>query len=100
MEVLFQRKSDLPGNSYTTTLFLAGKSKISAKVFEECTELIDAFTEEKDKKSVIHETADLFYHVFVLLTDCGVSLNDIEAELVRRFGISGLEEKAARNQQE
>ena len=45
---------------------------------------------------VVHEAADLLYHLLVMLTHCDVALPDVEAELARRFGMSGLEEKASR----
>lgn len=96
-DVLSDRKTTLPDDSYTTTLFRAGKGKISEKTAEECSELLEAYRENSAKNQIVHETADLFYHVFVLLVDVGVTLHEIESELERRFGVSGLEEKASRN---
>ena len=95
-DLLSNRKANLPKNSYTTSLFRDGKKKISLKIKEESLELIEAYQGNGAKNQIIHETADLFYHVFVLLVDFGVALPEIETELERRFGISGLEEKASR----
>lgn len=98
MNVIEDRKQTMPENSYTTKLFQGGVEKIGSKITEEAAELIEAAGESgaEAKSHVIHEAADLFYHTLVLLGYCEVKLNDVEAELARRFGISGLEEKAAR----
>jgi len=96
------RQQNLPPNSYTTTLFLGGIGKIVAKFSEESQELIEAATVSPtgrtaiDKSQVTHEAADLMYHFLVLLVARDVTLSDVEQELVRRFGVSGLTEKAAR----
>ena len=95
-DLLSDRKKTLPDNSYTTTLFRAGKEKISEKIVEECSELVESYQENSAKKQIVHETADLFYHAFVLLVDSGTTLHEIESELERRFGVSGLDEKASR----
>lgn len=95
-DLLLDRKKTLPDNSYTTSLFQAGKEKISQKILEETSELAEAYLEQGLKHRIVHETADLFYHVFVLMTDSGVTLHEVESELERRFGVSGLEEKASR----
>jgi len=98
-QVITQRKTDLPPNSYTTSLFLGGMEKIVAKFAEESQELIDAAKmnmSDSAKKQVIHEASDLMYHFLVLLAACHVSFHDIEEELSRRFGVSGLIEKSAR----
>jgi len=50
-----------------------------------------------DREGLIGESADLIFHLLVLLADAGVSLDDVRSELARREGVSGLEEKAARN---
>ena len=97
--VIQQRRNDLSPDSYTTTLFLAGIEKIAAKLAEESLELIDAAkicTTESAKEQVTHEAADLMYHFLVLLAACDVTLLDVEQELARRFGVSGLIEKASR----
>ena len=91
----------MPQNSYTTRLFAGGVSAIGTKVLEEAAEVVDAAqsTDDHDTHAqVVHEAADLIYHLFVLLGHREVTLGEVESELVRRFGISGLEEKASREQ--
>ena len=95
-QVIEQRRRELPPNSYTTTLFQGGIEKITTKIEEESKELIDA-AQGAMREHITHEAADLLYHFFVLLAACDLTLNDIEQELVRRSGISGLVEKASRN---
>lgn len=98
MAVLEDRKAKRPEKSYTTQLFEGGIQRIGAKVREEANELVEAAREPQNvgHPAVIHEAADLIYHLFVLLAFCDVTLPEVEAELARRFGISGLEEKASR----
>lgn len=98
MKVIEDRKQTMPEKSYTTKLFQGGVEKIGSKIAEEAAELIEAAAETgpEAKAHQIHEAADLLYHMLVLLGYCEVKLEDVEAELGRRFGISGLEEKAAR----
>lgn len=78
-----QRKKDLPKNSYTTKLFKAGQKKILAKIKEESAEIIKAATKET-KKRLIEESCDLLYHLFVLLTNEKIQINEIEKELSKR----------------
>jgi phosphoribosyl-ATP pyrophosphohydrolase len=66
------------------------------KVGEEATETVIA-AKGQDHKQVIHETADLLFHVMVMLSHLDIPLSEVLAELDRRHGRSGLEEKAARN---
>ena len=98
MAVIEDRHRTRPAGSYTTRLFDGGLESIAAKVREESGELIEAAAESGDDAGthVVHEAADLVYHLFVLLVDKGVGLADVEAELERRFGTSGLDEKASR----
>lgn len=98
MAVIEDRKRARPANSYTVQLFDGGVDAIGAKVREEAGELIEAARQltPDSRAAVIHEAADLVYHLLVLLAHCDVRLPDVEAELRKRFGISGLEEKAAR----
>lgn len=95
-EVIAQRKLVRPRDSYTVELLDGGAEAIGRKVLEEAGELVEAARTATTGKAVVHETADLLYHVLVLLAQANVSLGDVEAELARRFGISGLEEKASR----
>lgn len=86
MELLKGRKEELPEGSYTTYLFQKGLDKILKKVGEESTEVIIAGKAE-DKKETIYEIADLTYHIMVLMTQMGISLEDVRQELKRRHVI-------------
>jgi phosphoribosyl-ATP pyrophosphohydrolase len=92
MAVIEDRKVHRPEKSYTTMLFDGGIEAIGAKVSEEAAEVIDAASVAHDDRgySLTYEAADLIYHLLVLLAHCGVSLVDVEEELGRRFGKSGL----------
>jgi phosphoribosyl-ATP pyrophosphohydrolase len=95
-EVLESRKNDDPEKSYVASLYNKGMEKILDKVEEEAAEVIVAAS-QGDQKEIIHETADLWFHTLVMLAQAGLSADDILSELDRRFGVSGHEEKAARN---
>ena len=86
MELIKGRKTEKKEGSYTTYLFEKGLDKILKKVGEESTEVIIAAKAE-DKKDTIYEIADLAYHVMVLMTQMGISLEDIHAELASRHVI-------------
>ena len=86
MGLLEGRKRDRPEGSYTTYLFDKGLDKILKKVGEESTEVIIAAKAE-DKKETIYEIADLAYHVMVLMTQAGISLEEVRAELASRHVI-------------
>lgn len=92
---LLSRKEAAADRSYTRKLLDEGPRKIAAKVREEGDELARALENESDER-VVSEAADVVYHALVGLIARGVSLRDVEAELARRFGISGLVEKASR----
>ena len=83
MGLLKGRKEELPEGSYTTYLFQKGIDKILKKVGEESTEVIIAGKAD-DKKETIYEIADLCYHVMVLMTEMGISLEDVHKELASR----------------
>lgn len=93
-----ERKSQLPAGSYTTTLLRGGTDAIGRKVIEEAAEVVQAAGEPGDagRAHLVREAADLVFHLLVLLGYKDVELAEVEAELARREGISGLEEKAAR----
>jgi phosphoribosyl-ATP pyrophosphohydrolase len=84
--------------SYTSQLLAGGVEKIGAKVIEEAAEVVEAAGEAGDSGRVhfVREVGDLIYHLLVLMRARECSLADVEAELARRFGVSGLEEKASR----
>jgi phosphoribosyl-ATP pyrophosphohydrolase len=99
MTLIEDRKANPPPKSYTTTLFAGGVAKIGEKITEEAAEVVEAAAEQGDegRAHLIHEAADLVYHLFVMLGYRDIKLAEVEAELARRFGISGLDEKAARD---
>ena len=99
MAVIVDRKTNPPARSYTTSLFQGGVAKIGDKIIEEAKEVVEAGAEPTDTRQqhVVHEAADLIYHLFVLLGYCDIPLERLEAELQQRFGVSGLDEKAARS---
>ena len=80
------RKEQLPEGSYTTYLFQKGLDKILKKVGEESTEVIIAGKAE-DKAETIYESADLMYHVMVLMVEMGISVEDVMKELASRHVI-------------
>ena len=84
--------------SYTSQLLQGGVPKIGAKIIEEAAELVEAAGEpgQAGQEHFIREAGDLFYHLLVMLCHKNCDLFDVEAELARRFGVSGLEEKASR----
>ena len=98
MAVILDRKANPPGRSYTTSLFQGGVAKIGDKIIEEANEVAEAGAEPAytRQQHLVHEAADLIYHLFVLLGHCDIPLEQLEAELRGRFGVSGLDEKAAR----
>ena len=96
--LITSRKLSRPSGSYTAQLLDAGVGRIGEKIREEAAELADAarLAEDDRAQAVIHEAADLTYHLMVMLTACDVRFQEVEGELARRFGRSGLEEKASR----
>ncbi len=89
------RKHAPADKSYTKKLLGEGAAKIAAKVREEGDELGRALCDETDER-VVSEAADVTYHMLVGLLCRGLRLRDLEVELARRFGMSGLDEKASR----
>jgi len=94
--VLQQRKQDDPSSSYVAGLYNKGLDSILKKIGEEATETVIA-AKSGDKEQIIYETADLWFHSLVLLAQQDLSADDVLKELERRFGLSGLDEKANRN---
>ena len=93
--VLEQRKQESGDSSYVASLYAKGLDAILKKIGEEATETVIA-AKDGDQKQIIYETADLWFHCMVLLAEQGLHPDDVLNELQRRFGLSGLEEKAAR----
>jgi phosphoribosyl-ATP pyrophosphohydrolase len=96
--VLEERKINPPPNSYTARLYSGGVTKIGSKIEEEAREVVEAAGEPGDagRRHLIYESSDLVYHLLVMLAHNGVKFEEVEIEIARRFGQSGLEEKAAR----
>lgn len=94
-EVLEQRKSAEPESSYVASLYHKGLDSILKKVGEEATETVIA-AKDGEPQQVIYETADLWFHCMVMLKELGLEHQAVLDELERRFGLSGLEEKANR----
>lgn len=95
-EVLEQRKQADADSSYVASLYAKGLDKILKKIGEEATETIIA-GKAQDKQQIVYETADLWFHTMILLAQQGLGPDDVLQELDRRFGLSGLEEKASRS---
>ena len=98
-QTIRDRKSEASEKSYTAKLLAGGLDKIGAKIIEEAAEFVEAAGEPGDegRNHTIYEAGDLIYHLMVLLAHSDISLKEVESELARRFGMSGLEEKASRN---
>lgn len=94
--VLEQRKNADPEESYVANLYHKGLNNILKKIGEEATETVIA-SKDGDKTQIIYETADLWFHTLVMLAYHGLSPQDVIKELDRRFGLSGLAEKASRS---
>lgn len=98
-ELLEARKNAPADSSYVASLYDQGLNKILEKVGEEATETILAAKDAElsgDNRALVNETADLWFHSMVALAKVGASPTDVLDELSRRFGLSGLEEKANR----
>ncbi len=96
-DVLEQRKQAEPDSSYVAKLYSKGLDGILKKIGEEATETVMA-AKDGDRDKIIYETADLWFHSMVLLAHQNLHPDDVIAELQRRFGLSGLEEKASRGE--
>jgi phosphoribosyl-ATP pyrophosphohydrolase len=95
-EVLEKRKHADPDSSYVASLYKAGTDKILKKLGEEATETVIA-GKGGDRDEIIYETADLWFHSLVLLSHNNIKPQAVLDELDRRFGLSGIEEKASRS---
>ncbi len=94
-EVLEARRSADPEKSYVARLHRDGLDAILKKIGEEATETVIA-AKTGDAQQLTHEVADLWFHSLVLLNHQGLGPDAVLAELARRFGVSGIDEKAAR----
>jgi len=94
-ETIASRKDTDPAHSYVAGLFSKGEDVILKKIGEEATEVLLA-AKDGDKLHIVRETADLWFHCLVMLAWHNLGPDDVLAELERREGISGLDEKTAR----
>jgi len=95
-QILEQRKLESAEKSYVASLYSKGLDTILKKIGEEATETVIA-AKGGDKQQIVYEMADLWFHCLVLLADQDLGPDDVLQELRRRFGLSGLQEKAQRN---
>jgi phosphoribosyl-ATP pyrophosphohydrolase len=99
MAIIHERKARAPAEpSYVVELLRGGVAKIGAKLIEEAAEVVEVGDEpgEDGRTHLVKEVADLVFHAMVLLGYRDLDWDDVEAELARRFGVSGITEKAAR----
>jgi phosphoribosyl-ATP pyrophosphohydrolase len=94
-QVILDRKANPSDVSYTASLMQKGIDKILKKVGEEATEVVIA-AKGGVREEIVYEVADLFFHTLVLLGHQDIPLEEVNAELRRRFGTSGILEKASR----
>ena len=94
-EVLAQRKAADPQSSYVASLYAKGLDKILKKVGEEATEVVIA-AKGGQRDELVGELADLWFHTLVLMAHQDLTSDDVLNELARRFGVSGIDEKASR----
>lgn len=96
-QIVLQRKQMADGEkSYVKSLFDKGLDKILSKIGEEATETAVA-GKGGDPEEIVYEVADLFFHVLILLGYYDLPPEKVYVELRRRFGVSGIEEKASRD---
>ncbi|MFD1200153.1 phosphoribosyl-ATP diphosphatase [Brucella gallinifaecis] len=93
--IVAERASSLDGTSYTASLFTKGQTRAAKKLGEEAVETVIAAI-EGNRAEVVTESADLLYHLLVVLKIADVPLDEVLAELQRRTAQTGLEEKAGR----
>jgi len=94
-DVLEERRGADPESSYVARLYAKGLDTILKKIGEEATETVMA-AKDGDADKIVYEVADLWFHSLVLLAHQGLGAGAVLAELDRRFGLSGIEEKAGR----
>ncbi len=96
-QIIQSRKKANPDESWTAKLLEKGTARIAKKVGEEATEVVIASLAER-KKDLVAESADLIYHLLVLLASRNIEPDRVYGELAKRFGISGIEEKKSRRE--
>jgi phosphoribosyl-ATP pyrophosphohydrolase len=93
--VIDARRGADASESYTAQLLAGGTERIAQKLGEEAVEAVIAAVKD-DRRAVVSESADLLYHLLVLWADAGISPGEVWAELARREGRSGIDEKKSR----
>ena len=99
MDVIAQRRANPDaGKSYVASLLAGGVRKIGGKIVEEAAEVVAAADEPgpEGRQHLVHEVADLVFHALVMLGHHEIPWAEVETELARRFGVSGIDEKASR----
>lgn len=99
--VIAERMTQSPDDSYVAKLNVKGLDTILKKIGEEATEVAIAAKADEyqpDRDAVIYESCDLLFHLMVLLGNKGIQMDEIRVELQRRFGTSGIVEKATRQE--
>ena len=94
-ELIQSRKGGDPATSHTAALWAKGTAKMAKKLGEEAVEAAIAAV-QRQPAEVVKESADLLYHLLVVWADAGITPEDVYAELARREGISGVDEKSSR----
>lgn len=94
-KTLVERKSAAPDSSYVASLYAKGTDAICKKVAEEAAETIMA-AKDGERLHLVREVTDLWFHSMILLAQFGVGVDDVLAELHRREGLSGIDEKKSR----
>lgn len=97
-KTVLDRKEKMPEKSYVATLLRSGTDAILCKLAEETGEAIKA-AREQEKEKQVKEICDVVFHAMVLMANKDISFEEVEFELARRHGISGLDEKASRAKQ-
>jgi phosphoribosyl-ATP pyrophosphohydrolase len=93
--VIESRKGATPDKSYVARLLAEGEDAVLKKLGEEATETVMA-AKDGDRRRIVAETADLWFHCLIMLAHYGLRPSDVLMELRRREGMSGVEEKASR----
>jgi phosphoribosyl-ATP pyrophosphohydrolase len=96
-DIIESRRAADPDQSYVARLLSRGEDAILKKIGEEATETVMA-AKDGDTRRIVAETADLWFHSLVMLAHYGLRPEDVIAELARREGLSGLQEKAGRSE--
>ncbi|MCH2114032.1 MAG: phosphoribosyl-ATP diphosphatase [Pirellulales bacterium] len=101
-QTILDRQETSSEKSYTAQLLAGGVEKIGGKIIEESAEFVEAAGEpgEAGRAHTIGEAGDLLYHLLVLLAARGIRLAEVETELAKRFGVSGIDEKLRRSEKQ